>query len=128
MLEFLNVNPSSGEPIYRQLTDQIVHLIVGGQLPSGTVLPSVRQIASHLAVNPMTVSRAIQQLVDQGWLERRRGQATRVATLPNQQQASAETLLLPQLQALLTTAKQLGISQMQLQQWVAQHWLEGEEE
>ena len=79
MLELLNVNPSSGEPIYKQLHEQVVRLIVGGQLQVEDVLPSVRQIAEHLAVNPMTVSRAIQQLVDQGWLERRRGQATRVA-------------------------------------------------
>ncbi len=65
MLELLNVNPSSGDPIYRQLSEQIIHLIVGGQLPEETVLPSVRQMAEHLAVNPMTVSRAVQQLVEQ---------------------------------------------------------------
>lgn len=66
MLELLNVNPSSGEPIYKQLHEQVVRLIVGGQLQVDDVLPSVRQIAEYLAVNPMTVSRAIQQLVDQG--------------------------------------------------------------
>ena len=44
MLELLNVNPSSGEPIYRQLHEQIVRLIVGGQMQTDDVLPSVRQI------------------------------------------------------------------------------------
>ena len=68
MLELLNVNPSSGEPIYRQLHDQIVRLIVCGQLQAEDVLPSVRQMAEFLAVNPMTVSRAQQELVNQGWI------------------------------------------------------------
>ncbi|WP_417762471.1 GntR family transcriptional regulator [Shewanella sp.] len=121
MLELLQVNPNSGEPIYRQLSEQIIHLIVGGQLPAQTVLPSVRQIANHLAVNPMTVSRAIQQLVEQGWLERRRGQSTMVAAGPHLQ-ASAATLLQPQLTALLASAQQLGLTEQQLIELIAQQW------
>lgn len=121
MLEFINVNPSSGEPIYKQLHEQIVRLIVGGQLQVEDVLPSVRQIAEHLAVNPMTVSRAIQQLVDQGWLERRRGQATRVA-LRADTTASSVSLLEPQLDALLSQAKQLGVSLSELKQLMDERW------
>lgn len=121
MLEFINVNPSSGEPIYKQLHEQIVRLIVGGQLQVEDVLPSVRQIAEHLAVNPMTVSRAIQQLVDQGWLERRRGQATRVA-LRTDTTASSVSLLEPQLDALLSQAKQLGVSLPELMQLIEDRW------
>lgn len=122
MLELLNVNPSSGDPIYRQLSEQIIHLIVGGQLPEETVLPSVRQMAEHLAVNPMTVSRAVQQLVEQGWLERRRGQATRVAPRQAHQSLSAEAIITPQLEDLLVTAQQLGLSQQGLQQLVVKYW------
>ncbi|BCV34794.1 MULTISPECIES: GntR family transcriptional regulator [Shewanella] len=122
MLELLNVNPSSGDPIYRQLSEQIIHLIVGGQLPEETVLPSVRQMAEHLAVNPMTVSRAVQQLVEQGWLERRRGQATRVALRQAHQSLSAEAIITPQLEDLLVTAQQLGLSQQGLQQLVVKYW------
>ena len=121
MLELLQVNPNSGEPIYRQLSEQIIHLIVGGQLPAQTVLPSVRQIANHLAVNPMTVSRAIQQLVEQGWLERRRGQPTQVAA-GKHQQASAAALLQPQLTALLASAQQLGLTQQQVIALIEQQW------
>lgn len=121
MLELLNVNPSSGEPIYKQLHEQIVRLIVGGQLQVDDVLPSVRQIAEHLAVNPMTVSRAIQQLVDQGWLERRRGQATKVA-LRTEIMASGISLLEPQLDALLSQAKQLGVSLPELLQRLNERW------
>lgn len=121
MLELLNVNPSSGEPIYKQLHEQVVRLIVGGQLQVDDVLPSVRQIAEHLAVNPMTVSRAIQQLVDQGWLERRRGQATKVA-LRTETMASGASMLEPQLDALLSQAKQLGVSLPELMQLINERW------
>ncbi|PMG77571.1 GntR family transcriptional regulator [Shewanella sp. 10N.286.51.B7] len=122
MLELIKVNPSSGEPIYRQLHEQIVRLIVGGQLQVDQVLPSVRQLAEHLAVNPMTVSRAIQQLVEQGWLERRRGQPTRVA---NKQDAPATTslqLLESQANDLITKAKQLGICLDDLKSLMEQQW------
>ncbi|MCS6205702.1 GntR family transcriptional regulator [Shewanella baltica] len=121
MLELLNVNPSSGEPIYKQLHEQVVRLIVGGQLQVDDVLPSVRQIAEYLAVNPMTVSRAIQQLVDQGWLERRRGQATKVA-LRTETLASGASMLEPQLDALLSQAKQLGVSLPELMQLINERW------
>ena len=122
MLELLNVNPSSGEPIYRQLHDQIVRLIVGGQLQPEDVLPSVRQLAEHLAVNPMTVSRAMQQLVDQGWVERRRGQPSRVAARTSANNASGSSLLAPQLSALVEQAQQLGVDYDELQQLLKQFW------
>ncbi|MFK3977993.1 GntR family transcriptional regulator [Shewanella vesiculosa] len=122
MLELLNVNPSSGEPIYRQLHDQIVRLIVGGQLHPEDVLPSVRQLAEHLAVNPMTVSRAMQQLVDQGWVERRRGQPSRVAARTSANNASGSSLLAPQLSELVEQARQLGVDYDQLQRLLAQYW------
>ena len=122
MLELLNVNPSSGEPIYRQLHEQIVRLIVGGQVQTDDVLPSVRQMAEHLAVNPMTVSRAVQQLVDQGWLERRRGQPTRVAARNERDNTSGLSLLQPQLDALVGQAKQLGVSLDELQSLLEKHW------
>ncbi|MCC5854032.1 MAG: GntR family transcriptional regulator, partial [Alkalimonas sp.] len=48
-----SINPSSGEPIYRQLTVQIKRMVAGGQLRAGDALPSVRELAAHYAVNPM---------------------------------------------------------------------------
>jgi GntR family transcriptional regulator len=122
MLELINVNPNSGEPIYRQLHEQIVRLIVGGQLQQQEVLPSVRQLAEVLAVNPMTVSRAIQGLVEQGWLERRRGQATRVAIRKQDDTQATHTLLAPQCQNLVEQARQLGVSLEELQAQLAQYW------
>lgn len=123
MLEQINVNPSSGEPIYRQLSEQIVRLIVGGQLEAEQVLPSVRQMAEHLSVNPMTVSRAVQQLVEQGWLERRRGQATRVANRETDANSSSLELVKPQVTSLVFQAKQLGISREELGKLIDACWL-----
>lgn len=122
MLELINVNPSSGEPIYRQLSEQIVRLIVGGQLETEQVLPSVRKMAEHLSVNPMTVSRAVQQLVEQGWLERRRGQATRVAKREHSQTTSSAQLLKPEVDELVSQAKQLGISRDELMALIDTGW------
>ena len=122
MLEQLNVNPSSVEPIYKQLSEQIVRLIVGGQLQSEQVLPSVRQMAEHLTVNPMTVSRAIQQLVEQGWLERRRGQPTRVALKAQNEASNSNQLLITPVDALIKQAQQLGIDLNGLQALVGERW------
>ena len=63
----------SGEPIYRQLVDQVRRLVAGGQLAAGDELPSVRETAQALAINPMTVSKAYSLLETAGMLERRRG-------------------------------------------------------
>lgn len=60
-------------PIYRQLRDRTVALILEGGLRAGDPLPSVRQMAVELQVNPLTISKAYQGLLDEGWVERRRG-------------------------------------------------------
>ena len=60
-------------PIYRQLKERVVQMILQGQLQAGDALPSVRQIAADFQLNPITVSRAYQELVDEGIVEMRRG-------------------------------------------------------
>ncbi len=122
MLEFINVNPSSGDPIYKQLHEQIVRLIVGGQIQAGEELPSVRKIAEYFTVNPMTVSRAIGMLVDQGWLERRRGQPTRVAEQQPQSSEQGQTLLYEGVDQLIQQAKQLGVTMNELHEIISQRW------
>ncbi len=61
------------DPIYRQLHDRIVALILEGVFVDGDALPSVRQLASDHRINPITVSKAMQLLVDDGLVEKRRG-------------------------------------------------------
>ena len=61
------------EPIYRQLHDRIVELILDGIYTDGDALPSVRQLASDHRINPITVSKAMQLLVDDALVDKRRG-------------------------------------------------------
>ena len=61
------------QPIYRQLRDRGVHMILDGVLKEGDPLPSVRNVAAEYRVNPLTVLKAYQQLVDEGLVEMKRG-------------------------------------------------------
>jgi len=60
-------------PIYRQLKERVIGMLLDGVLKPGDALPSVRQVASDYQVNPMTVARAYQELVDATLVEKRRG-------------------------------------------------------
>jgi GntR family transcriptional regulator len=61
------------QPIYRQLRDRGVHMILDSVLKEGDPLPSVRNVAAEYRVNPLTVLKAYQQLVDEDLVEMRRG-------------------------------------------------------
>lgn len=61
------------QPIYRQLRDRVVAMIIEGVLKEGDALPSVRQVASEYRLNPITVLKGYQQLVDESLVEKRRG-------------------------------------------------------
>jgi len=69
----LDINHHSGVPIYRQVIEQIQRQIMAGQLKEGQQLPSVRELAEQLRVNPMTISKAYALLELEGLVERRRG-------------------------------------------------------
>ena len=62
-----------GAPIYRQLRDRVIALILDGSLKEGDAVPSVRQVAADFRINPLTVMKAYQALSDEGLLEKRRG-------------------------------------------------------
>lgn len=61
------------EPIYWQLKERTIGMILDGTLAEGDALPSVRTVASNLQLNPITVSKSYQALVDEGLVEKRRG-------------------------------------------------------
>lgn len=61
------------EPIYLQLKDKVREMILSGDLSEGEALPSVRQVAMDYQLNPLTVSKSWQLLVDEGLVEKRRG-------------------------------------------------------
>ena len=64
---------SDNQPIYRQLRDQVVAMILEGVLKEGDPLPSVRNVAAEYRVNPLTVLKGYQELVDEELVEKRRG-------------------------------------------------------
>ena len=64
---------NDSQPIYRQLRDRVVAMILDGVLKEGDPLPSVRTVAAEYRVNPLTVLKGYQQLVDEGLVETRRG-------------------------------------------------------
>jgi GntR family transcriptional regulator len=60
-------------PIYRQLRDRVVAMILEGALTDGDALPSVRNVAAEYRLNPLTVLKGYQELVDEGLVEKKRG-------------------------------------------------------
>lgn len=106
-----SVNTGAGEPIYRQLMDQVRRLIAAGQLAPGDSLPSVRDVAETFAVNPMTVSKAYSLLEAAGVLTRQRGLGMVVAqgTATAQGMDSRLNLLQPTLEKAALEAAQLEI-------------------
>jgi GntR family transcriptional regulator len=113
--EHFSVNTGSSEPIYRQLVEQVRRQVAGGQLRAGDELPSVRELAQALAVNPMTVSKAYGLLEAEGVFERRRGLAMVVAAPHGRAQAAAARaeLLRPTLQRAAAEARELQLSPRQ---------------
>jgi GntR family transcriptional regulator len=111
----LQVSPSSGLPIYRQLVDQVRAQIAGRRLAAGEFLPSIRRVAQDLQVNPMTVSKAYSILERDGLIELVRGQGMRVA--PTGATANGKIrrdVLAPLLSQVAAAAKQLSLSPRQV--------------
>ncbi|MBA5687010.1 GntR family transcriptional regulator [Rugamonas apoptosis] len=69
----MNIGWNEHTPIYRQLKERVVGMMLDGLLKPGDALPSVRQVAADYQLNPITVSRAYQELVDESLVEKRRG-------------------------------------------------------
>ena len=64
---------NDGQPIYRQLRDRVIAMILDAEIKEGDPLPSVRTVAADCRVNPLTVLKAYQQLADEQIVEKRRG-------------------------------------------------------
>jgi GntR family transcriptional regulator len=106
-----SIATGSAEPIYRQLVDQVRRLVASRQLAPGDEMPSVREVAQALAVNPMTVSKAYGLLEMEGMLSRRRGIGMVVADQPRhgKQPAERTELLRPTLERAALEARQLEL-------------------
>ncbi len=108
------------QPIYQQLRDHTVNRILAGELAEGEALPSVRQLAVELQINPITVSRAYQLLVDELLVEKRRGLGMFVMTGAREKllNSEREQFLRHELPKTLERARQLGIDNAALLQHI----------
>jgi GntR family transcriptional regulator len=82
MLPALRIDPRDPRPIWRQIEEGVQHLVARGFWSAGDLVPSVRDLAKDLQVNPATVSKAYQRLTDAGVLAVRRGEGTFVSVTP----------------------------------------------
>src|ERR1700690_1468123 len=73
------LNVHSGVPVYRQLMDQVQGALAAGRLKAGDQLPTIRQVAVDLAINPNTVTRAYREMEIRGLLETQQGTGTFIA-------------------------------------------------
>jgi len=108
----LQIDHHSGQPIYRQVMDQIRRQILAGHLAEGEQLVSVRELAGRLKVNPMTISKAYSLLELEGLLERRRGVGLFIALVRPERKSAGKSQLLEQILAkAVAAAVQLNISE-----------------
>ena len=109
------ISPSSGIPIYKQLFSQIERMIINGYFTEGDNLPSVRQVAIDLDINPMTVSKAYGLLEERGYLTRLRGKGMIVAKRDSKVSAQEKINRLSTLiKSLVAEADIAGVSHQQL--------------
>jgi GntR family transcriptional regulator len=86
----MTVGWNDNSPIYRQLKARVLGMMLDGVLKPGDALPSVRQIAAEYQLNPITVSRAYQELVDEQLVEKRRGLGMYVSEGANEKLLASE--------------------------------------
>ncbi|WP_224777850.1 GntR family transcriptional regulator [Gluconobacter thailandicus] len=103
---------NDSQPIYQQLRDKVVGMMLDGAVGEGDPVPSVRQVATDCQINPLTVMKAYQQLSDEGLLEKRRGLGMFVApgALERLAQSEREKFLTEQWPETLRTIRRLGLS------------------
>lgn len=107
---------NDSQPIYRQLRDRVAVMIIDGALKEGDALPSVRSIAADYRVNPLTVLKGYQMLVDEALVEKRRGlgmyimEGARKGLL----RAERERFLAEQWPAIHATIERLGLTPQEL--------------
>ncbi|MEJ0005827.1 MAG: GntR family transcriptional regulator [Steroidobacteraceae bacterium] len=118
------LNPQSGIPIYRQLLEQVRRMVSSGQLPPGTPLPSIRDLALLHAINPMTISKAYSLLEAEGLLERHRGKPMTVANQSATRPELSRRLqqVDPLLDQVVLAARQLQISEPELTKALHHKW------
>jgi GntR family transcriptional regulator len=107
---------NDSQPIYRQLRDRVAAMLLDGLLSEGDPLPSVRNVAAEYRVNPLTVLKAYQQLVDEQLVEKRRGLGMFINAGARKQllEAERQKFLQEQWPQVSATIQRLGLTREEL--------------
>ncbi|HEY2824528.1 MAG TPA: GntR family transcriptional regulator, partial [Gemmatimonadales bacterium] len=106
---FDNIDPRSPTPIYDQIAGRVKVAVASGELRPGEALPSVRQLAARIRVNPATVVQAYRELETQGFVEMRQGAGTYVREVASDRRAKEQVDQATRLvRAMMAEAGRLG--------------------
>jgi GntR family transcriptional regulator len=120
---FLEVDTASAVPIWRQIEDGMRRLVASKRLAPGSVVPSVRELAKALRVNPATVSKAYRRLTESGLLTVRRGEGTFVGELePEELEEQRRLLLIDGATSYVRVAASMGASRDEATRAVRERW------
>jgi len=123
----IRIDATLPTPIWSQIEDAVRHLVASGALRPGAPVPSVRDLARELRINPNTVSRAYQRLAEAGVLETRRGEGTFVSAHPPAMPAAERARLLREgATRFASLASNLGVSRAETVGALQAAWPEGE--
>ena len=123
MHHFLEVDPSSAVPIWRQIEDGMRRLVASERVPPGSAVPSVRELARALRVNPATVSKAYRRLTENGLLTVRRGEGTFVREMdPKELEAERLFLLADGAETFIRVATSVGASRDEATRALIDSW------
>ena len=107
----VQLDPNSGVPVYRQVMDQVKYYVASGALAAGAQLPSIRELAKALSVNPATVVKAYTELQHEGVIAMQQGKGAFVAEVDSRMSDAERRKVLGRLaQQLTVEAKQMGAS------------------
>lgn len=119
----LHIDPHSGLPVYRQMIDQIKYYIASGTLKPGDQLPSVRELAQRLSINPTTVVKAYTELQHEEVIDLRHGKGAFVAERANEVSIFEKDKVVRRLaRQLAVESQQIGASYELVQGILEEEW------
>ena len=122
----LRIDPKDPAPIWSQIEEDVRRLVASGALKPGAVVPSVRDLARELNVNPATVAKAYQRLTESGVLTVRRGEGTYVADAPPAMSRTERSKILREAATRYASlAATLGVGEAEAAAALADAWKKG---
>jgi GntR family transcriptional regulator len=113
-----NIDNSSGRPVFQQLIDQVKRDVALGRLQKDEKLPTVRQLAQQLAINPNTIAKAYRQLEQDGIIVTKAGAGAFIANLDsNLSKAVRKKIICDELERIIVDAFHMQIDRATLTEW-----------